>query len=80
MDPSGDGSLIPVKIKDGEINDKRPTLCYDEFIKLLENASATAQSLAKQMCTGKKNAEPYYKNNVNACRFCSMRDVCEKAI
>jgi len=80
MDPSGDGSLIPVKLKNGEINDKQPTLCYDEFIKLLENASATAQSLAKQMCEGRKDALPYYKNNVNACKYCSMRDVCEKAI
>ncbi len=78
MDPSGDGSLIPVKLKDGIANEKQPVMPLEEFSSLLEDAAKTASLLAKQLYGGEKSASPYKKGTVDACRFCNMRDICTK--
>ncbi len=76
MDPSGDGSLIPVKLKDGIADEKQPVMPFEEFTALLEDTANTASMLAKQMCSGEKGAQPYKKGTVDACRFCDMKDIC----
>jgi ATP-dependent helicase/nuclease subunit B len=79
MDPSLKGVYIPVSVKkDGSISKKTENSVVSSFDELFDQINITVADIAYKMKQGNADAIPLKTNNQDACRYCSMSEVCRR--
>ena len=72
--------MIPVSLKNGEINGRSSsTVTQEEFENLQKYAVKLIKQISKQILSGNIDLKPYYnvKGKTTPCSYCAYKSICQ---
>ena len=76
-DIDGSSNVIPVTLKDGEVNEKKSDVASDiQFTRLIEHVQENIRHSANEMAGGNITAAPYRLGKHTGCDYCRFKSVC----
>lgn len=76
----GKSDIIPVSLKNGQINDRSSsTVTQEEFESLQKYAVKLIKQISKQILSGNIDLKPYYnvKGKTTPCKYCAYKSICQ---